>query len=187
MRLKVSKTLAVLAALLITTWAADIIGPTCQKIPGEIGPKLDAAYDHYYKSLCSQGCQPVVVGEYTSLLSDEILKPAIDKISRNVGLQPNRRKMFLRITDEAMKSVESQCGQMTKNVNFCKDTKAFPKYAACAKGQIFTVIISHARDVAPLFSEDICRKEMEYLKKRDLWEKALPSYVNNFRANCGYS
>ncbi|KAJ5526471.1 hypothetical protein N7494_013121 [Penicillium frequentans] len=187
MRLKVSKTLAVLAALLITTCAADIVGPTCQKIPSEIGPKLDAAYDHYYKSLCSQHCQPVVMGEYTSLLSDEILKPAIDKISRNVGLQPNRRKIFLRITDEAMKSVESQCGQMTKNVNFCKDTKAFPKYAACAKGQIFTVIISHARDVAPLFSEDICRKEMEYLKKQDLWEKALPSYVNNFRAHCGYS
>lgn len=184
MRIKLVSILAILTAVSITTYAADVIGPTCREIPTEISPKLDAAYDKYYKSLCSHGCQPVVVGKYTRLLSDKILKPAMNDITRNVKMQPNRRKSLLRITDEAMKAVETNCGQMTKKVDFCKNTKAFPKYAACAKGQILSVIMSHAEEARPLLNENACRKEMEYLKRRELWEETLPSYVKNFVDSC---
>lgn len=184
MRLKLVSILTILTAVSITTCAADIIGPTCRKIPSEIGPKLDAAYDNYYKSLCSHGCQPVVVGKYTRLLSDKILKPAMNDISRNVKMRPNRRKSLLRITDEAMEAVEANCVQMTKKVDFCKNTKAFPKYAACAKGQILSVIMSHGQEAGPLLNENACRKEMEYLKKPELWEETLPSYVKNFVDSC---
>ncbi|KAJ5595605.1 hypothetical protein VI817_005027 [Penicillium citrinum] len=184
MRLKPASILAILVAISITTYAADIIGPTCRKIPTEISPKLDAAYDGYYKSLCSHGCQPVVVGKYTRLLSDKILKPAVNDISRNVKMEQNRRKSLLRITDETMKAVEANCGQMTKKVDFCKNTKAFPKYAACAKRQILSVIMSNAQEAGPLLNENACRKELEYLKKRELWEENLPSYVKNFVDSC---
>lgn len=162
---------------------ADILGPTCQKIPDAVGPKLDVAYDHYYKSICSHGCKPIVGGRYTSLVSETILKPAVEIISNNLGIEQDRIETFLMITDESMKAVEQQCSDLV-TTDFCQDTGAFPKYASCAKGQIFSVIISHALDVAPLVSEEACQKEMEYFQKPDLWDIALPSFVTNFWSIC---
>ena len=180
MRLKLSTILAILAVVSITTCAPDIIGPTCRKIPTEISPKLDAAYNIYYKVLYSHGCQPVVLGKYTFLLSDKILKPALNDISHNLKMQPNHRKSLLRITNKTIKAVEANCGQVTKKVEFCKNTKAFPKYTEWTKGQIFSVVISHTQKAGPLLNKNAYRKEIEYLEKRELWEETLPSYIKDF-------
>lgn len=142
----------------ITTCAAYIIGPTCRKIPTENSPKLDAAYNKYYKSLYSNGCQPVVVGKYTHLLSDKMLKPALNDISHNLKMQPNHRKSLLRITDKSTKAFEANCGQITKEVDFCKNTKAFPKYTECTKDQILSVVISHTQKAGPLLNKNAYRK-----------------------------
>ncbi|PYI01558.1 hypothetical protein BO78DRAFT_455765 [Aspergillus sclerotiicarbonarius CBS 121057] len=176
-------TILSLVAFFSITSAGDVVGPTCQKIPDAFGPKLDAAYDNYYKTICSHGCKPIVGGKYTSLVSETILKPAVKTISVNIGIDQNRIETFLRITDESMQAVEQHCSDLA-STDFCQDTGAFTEYASCAKGQIFTVITSHALDVAPLVSEKVCQKEMEYFEKPDFWNTALPSYVTDFWSVC---
>ncbi|OOF91871.1 hypothetical protein ASPCADRAFT_133937 [Aspergillus carbonarius ITEM 5010] len=166
-----------------STSTNPLIGPTCEKLPYAIGPKLDTAYDNYYKTICSHGCKPIVGGQYTTLVSETILKPAVQTIATNLGIDRNRIETFLSITDESMKAVEQHCSDLSGR-DFCQDTEAFTEYAACAKGQIFTVITSHAPDVAVLVSEAVCEKEMEYFQKDVFWDQVLPGYVENFWRVC---
>ncbi|RAK99916.1 uncharacterized protein BO80DRAFT_476901 [Aspergillus ibericus CBS 121593] len=176
-------TIFALTTLHTITSATSIVGPTCEKLPSAVGPKLDIAYDQYYKTLCNHGCQPIVGGKYTSLMSEAILKPAVQTISINLGIDHDHIEAFLRITDESMQAVEQHCSHLI-TTDFCQHTDAFPEYAACAKGQIFTVITSHPLDVAPLISEEVCRKELEYFTKEELWDSVLPGYVEDFWRVC---
>ncbi|PWY81645.1 hypothetical protein BO94DRAFT_625790 [Aspergillus sclerotioniger CBS 115572] len=166
-----------------TSITNPLIGPTCQTLPTVIGPNLDTAYDNYYKTICSHGCKPVVGGQYTTLISETILKPSVQTIATNLGIDASRIATFLSITDESMKAVEQHC---SATADYCEDTEAFAEYAACAKGQIFTVITSHALDVAVLVSEEVCKKEVEYLGNAEggFWESVLPGYVDDFWAVC---
>ena len=83
-----------------------------------------------------------------------------------------------------MKAVEQHCSDLATAKDYCQDTSAFSAYAACAKGQIFTVITSHPLDVEVLVSEDMCEKELEYFEKKEFWDVLLPGYVDDFWRVC---
>lgn len=167
-----------------TSISTPLISPTCDKLTSIAGPKLDKAYDAYYKVICSHGCKPIVSGQYTTLVSEAILKPSVQTIATNLGIDRSRIEIFLSITDESMKAVEQHCSDLATAKDYCQDTGAFTAYAACAKEHITTVITNHVLDVEVLVSENMCEKELEYLEKNEFWDKVLPGYVDNFWRVC---
>ncbi|PYH31314.1 uncharacterized protein BO87DRAFT_399742 [Aspergillus neoniger CBS 115656] len=150
-----------------TSTSSPLIGLTCYKLSSIAGPKLDNAYEAYYPAICTMG-QP-----------DPILKPSIQTIATNPGINRSHLETFLSITDESMKAVELHCSDLATATDYCQDTDACTEYAACAKGQVFTVIKSHALDVGVLFSEDMCEKELGYSQNK-FWDEVLPGYVDAF-------
>lgn len=48
----------------------------------------------------------------------------------------------------------------------------------CLKASLFLVVMARIGELVPLVSEPMCVKQKEFLNGKELWEKVIPSRIN---------
>lgn len=167
---------------LFTTVSYGFVGPSCLKIRDAIGNKPDQVLEKFGAQVCKKGCKPIIAN-WDKWARKNVFLPLIDQVAKDMHI-PQHKKLLVELGDEVVKVVKKECVPKLGKHHLCEDPETFSEFGTCLKASLLPVVLSKVDKIMPLVAEPMCKKELAYLKKPDLWEKTIPEYLEKYSNVC---
>ncbi|GAD92397.1 conserved hypothetical protein [Paecilomyces variotii No. 5] len=170
------------AALLLSVQPAvaslfDLISPNCIKLLTTINGRTDTLFYAYQKEICSKGCTPSV-SDWDEWTYTNVFLPTVEALVVQTGMTDTVRERFLEMGNDVATLVKRDCRKQLQGKHFCAEPEALQEWGRCFKTRFVTVAIKKGVKLLPFITNpEICRRELLFFDRDELWHEILPGYM----------
>ena len=174
--------LATLSFYLLAGFSHAFVGPTCMKMKDALGHRPKGISENFEKIVCGKGCKPVI-SHYDKWVKDKAIHPAIEEVMKEMGSE-DKSGIIKKLAVDVFRVIKKECAKDIGKGHLCQDSGTLTKFGNCFKANLMPVFMSKVDKLMPLVTEDMCKKEYDYLKQPKLWKKVIPKYMDAYAKVC---
>ncbi|KAL1859174.1 hypothetical protein Plec18167_007444 [Paecilomyces lecythidis] len=177
------------AALLLSVQPAvasllDLISPNCIKLLTTINGRTDTLFYAYQEEICSKGCTPSVA-DWDEWTYNNVFLPTVESLVVQTGMTSTVRERFIEMGNDVAALVKRDCRKPLQGKHFCAEPEALQDWGRCFKTRFVTVAIKKGVKLLPFITNpEICRRELLFFDRDELWNDILPGYMRLYAATC---
>ncbi|KAJ9217620.1 hypothetical protein DTO166G4_802 [Paecilomyces variotii] len=162
----------------------DLISPNCIRLLTTINGRTDTLFSAYQKEICSKGCTPSV-SDWDEWTYENVFLPTVEALVVQTGMTSTVRDRFLEMGNDVATMVKRDCRQLLQGKHFCAEPEALQDWGKCFKTRFVTVAIKKGVKLLPFITNaEICRRELLFFDRDELWHVILPGYMRLYAATC---
>ncbi|CAI7573516.1 unnamed protein product [Penicillium palitans] len=136
----------------------------------------------WMESACkSKICQPKL-SDYNSSAWDKHVVPFMEAASESMGT-PELSSHYVILLDNFLDMAKEECG-VTDSTNFCQDPSQFKSLSTCLQSKGWLFILRNIPTFLPILMANSCSKQADYLTSPDLFDKAIPAFLQDYIESC---
>lgn len=91
---------------------------------------------------------------------------------------------MLKLGDDAADIIKRRCGPKLEGRDICADSHILAAFGNCFKKNFVRTAIANLPTLLPMASDEVCRRQLQYLESDELWEEIIPNNMRDYAREC---
>ncbi|GLA76935.1 hypothetical protein AtubIFM55763_008813 [Aspergillus tubingensis] len=156
--------------------------PLCIRVLTTLTGRPNDIFTKFQREVCDKGCQPTVP-HWDLWTRNNTFLPAVRSLMEHVD-NPRQEEAMVRLGDDVADVIKRQCGPLLQGRDICSDDETLAAFGTCFKKGFVRAALSNLPTLLPLAREEVCREQLEWLKKDELWEVIIPGKMREYAGVC---
>lgn len=168
--------------LLLLPFATARFSPVCIKVVTALAARPNELFDKFQREICDQGCQPTVP-HWDLWTRNNTFVPAVRSVMQTLDA-PKQEEAMLKLGDDAADIIKRRCGPKLEGRDICADSHILAAFGNCFKKNFVRTAIANLPTLLPMASDEVCRRQLQYLESDELWEEIIPNNMRDYAREC---